>query len=99
VPNSVWKTPLVTVVRYETIGLSSRQRHVVESPLSVWDTSVPLPITVSPFGTVTVKSQVAKSFRLSFTGIHVGAPCGSLTTYAPSSVGIQPSFDLSGSRT
>ncbi len=43
-----------------------------------------------------VKSQVAKSLRLSFTGNQLGVPCGSFTTNAPSSVGIQPSFDVVG---
>ena len=76
----------------------SRQRQVVLSPLSVFDTSVPFDTTVLPFGTVTVKSQVAKSLRLSFTGSQLGVPCGSFTTYAPSSVGIQPSRAWSGSR-
>jgi hypothetical protein len=61
-------------VRYETIGLLSRQRHVVEVSVSVFDTSVPLPIAVRPFGTVIAKSQVAKSLGVSLTGIQVGEP-------------------------
>jgi hypothetical protein len=35
----------------------------------------------------------------SLTGYHAGEPCGSLTTNAPSSVGTQPSIELSGSVT
>jgi hypothetical protein len=34
---------------------------------------------------------------VSFTGNHPGEPWGSFTTNAPSSVGIQPSIDSSGS--
>ena len=71
---------------------------MVLSPLSVFDTSTPFAITVLPFGTVTLKSHVAKSLRLSFTGSQLGVPCGSFTTKAPSSVGIQPSRAWSGSR-
>ncbi len=56
-------------------------------------------ITVSPAGTVTVKSYVALSRGLSLTGYHPGDPCGSPTTKAPSSVGTQPSIDPSGSVT
>ena len=93
------KKPFVTVARYETIGELSRQCQVVLSPLSVCDTRTPFAITVLPLGTVTWKSHVAKSLRLSFTGIQLGVPCGSLTTNAPSSVGIQPSRAWSGSRT
>ena len=51
-------------------------------------------MTVRPAGTVTVMPKVALSFGLSFTGYQPGEPCGSLTTYAPSRVGIQPSSEL-----
>ena len=99
VPKSVSKIPVVTVARYGAIGSLARQRHVVVSPLSVVPTSRPLAIDVCPSGTVIAKSYVALSFGVSLTGYQVGEPCGSLTTNAPSSVGIQPSLDLSGSMT
>ena len=59
--------------------------------------SSPLAITVRPAGTVTSMSKVALSLGLSFTGYQPGEPCGSLTTYAPSAVGTQPSTESSGS--
>ena len=67
------------------------------SPLSVVPTSSPLAIAVRPSGTVIAKSYVALSLGVSLAGYQLGEPCGSFTTNAPSSVGIQPSFDLSGS--
>ena len=54
-------------------------------------------IAVLPAGTLTAKSYVALSRGVSLTGNQPGAPWGSLTTNAPSSVGIQPSLDPSGS--
>jgi hypothetical protein len=75
------------------MGLLSRQRQVVVAPLSVVETSLPLASAVRPSGTVIANSKVAKSFGVSLAGNQVGAPCGSFTTKAPSSVGIQPSFE------
>jgi hypothetical protein len=91
--------PLVAVARYGAVGSLARQRHVVVAPLSVVPRSRPLAIAVRPLGTVIAKSYVALSFGVSLAGYQLGEPCGSLTTKAPSSVGIQPSFDLSGSMT
>ncbi len=56
-------------------------------------------MTVSPRGTVTLKSNVALSRGVSFTGYQPGEPCGSPTTNAPSAVGTQPSSASSGSTT
>ena len=85
------------VARYVAIGTVSRQCQVSVSPLSVCETSTPLPIAVRPSGTVMETSKVALSLGVSLAGYHVGDPCGSFTTNAPSSVAIQPSLDLSGS--
>src|SRR5436190_13533119 len=91
--------PSVAVARYDAIGSLSFQTHVVLPPAVVEETRTPFAITVSPVGTVTAKSNVALSRGVSFTGYQAGDPCGSLTTNAPSSVGIQPSIDWSGSVT
>ena len=61
------------------------------------ETRTPFAIAVNPSGTVTAKSKVALSRGLSLHGYQPGDPWGSLTTKAPSSVGIQPSIDWSGS--
>src|SRR6478735_7204010 len=92
------KRPRVAVARYGAIGSLARQTQVVRPPVEVLDTRTPLAITVRPSGTVTVKSKVALSCGLSFTGYQPGEPCGS-PTKAPSSVGTHPSIDPSGSVT
>ena len=89
----------MVVARYGDIGSLSRQTHVALPFACVCETSTPFAITVNPSGTVTRKSYVALSRGLSFTGYQPGDPCGSLTTNAPSSVGTQPSIDVSGSVT
>ena len=81
------------MARYGAIGSVSCQTQVVLPPAVALDTRTPLAIAVSPAGTVMLKSNVALSRGLSFTGYHAGDPCGSPTTKAPSSVGIQPSID------
>ncbi len=68
-------------------------------PLVVEETRTPFASAVRPAGTVTAKSKVALSNGMSLHGYQLGEPCGSLTTKAPSSVGIQPSIDWSGSTT
>src|SRR5262249_56436511 len=74
------------------------QCQVVLPPaVTGFETSSPFAITSLPAGTLTVKSNVALSRGVSFTGYQPGEPCGSLTTKAPSSVGTQPSIDSSGS--
>src|SRR6478736_6242627 len=93
------KRPNVAVARYGAIGSVSSHTHVVLPAAVVCDTRTPLAIAVSPAGTVMVKSNVALSRGLSFTGYHAGDPCGSPTTKAPSSVGTQPSIEKSGSVT
>ena len=87
------------MARYGAIGSVSRQTQVVRPPLVACETRTPLAITVSPSGTVTLKSYVALSRGLSLTGYQAGEPCGSPTTKAPSSVGTQPSIEPSGSVT
>ena len=72
---------------------------MVFPPLVADDRSTPLASAVIPSGTVIAKSYVALSRGLSLTGNQAGVPCGSLTTTAPSSVGIQPSIEPSGSVT
>jgi hypothetical protein len=91
--------PSVVVARYGAIGSLSRQTHVVFPLLVDWETSTPFAMTVSPAGTVTRNSNVALSRGLSLTGYQPGDPCGSFTTNAPSSVGTQPSMEVSGSVT
>src|SRR5215204_7466568 len=91
------KRPSVAVARYGAIGEVARHTNVVRPPAVVCDASTPLAITVSPAGTVTVKSKVALSLGLSLTGYQPGEPCGSPTTNAPSSVGTKPSIESSGS--
>ena len=81
------------------IGSVSRQTQVVFPPLVALETRTPFASAVSPAGTVTRKSNVALSRGLSLHGYQAGEPCGSLTTNAPSSVGTQPSIELSGSTT
>ena len=93
------KRPSVAVARYGAIGSVSRQTQVVLPPAVAFETRTPLAITVRPAGTVMLKSNVALSRGLSFTGYQAGDPCGSPTTKAPSSVGTQPSIDPSGSVT
>jgi hypothetical protein len=72
---------------------------VVFPPAVVLETRTPFASAVSPAGTVMRKSNVALSRGLSLHGYQAGEPCGSLTTNAPSPVGIQPSIDWSGSVT
>src|SRR5262245_10322493 len=91
--------PSVAVERYGAIGSVSCQIQVVRPPAVVFETRTPLAIAVSPAGTEMLKSYVALSRGLSFTGYQAGEPWGSPTTKAPSSVGIQPSIDWSGSVT
>ena len=79
------------------IGSVSFQTQVVLPPLVADETRIPFAIAVSPAGTVTAKSNVALSRGLSLHGYQPGDPWGSPTTKAPSSVGIQPSIDWSGS--
>ncbi len=95
----VSKSPLVAVARYGAIGSSWFQRQVVRVPTDLELFSTPLASATLPRGTVTRKSNVALSRGLSLAGYQPGEPCGSLTTKAPSSVGIQPSIELSGSTT
>ena len=85
------------MARYGAIGESSAQRQVVLPPSVVCEISCPFATASRPAGTLIAKSYVALSRGLSLTGYQPGEPCGSLTTNAPSSVGIQPSIDLSGS--
>src|SRR5512141_1715302 len=85
------KRPSVAVARYDDIGSVSLQRHVVLPSAVRCHSRTPLHITVRPLGTVIAKSKVALSAGSSFTGYHPGDPIGSHATYAPSSVGIQPS--------
>jgi len=59
----------------------------------------PLPIATLPSGTVIANSYVALSFMSSLAGNQPGAPCGSLTTKAPSWFLTQPSKLSSGSMT
>src|ERR671914_246711 len=98
-PNRVSNSPLVAVARYGAIGSRSSHSHVVRPRLVLRPSRIPLAIASMPAGTVTSKSYVALSFGESFTGYQPGDPCGSLTTNAPSWVGIQPSIELSGSTT
>ena len=93
------KRPSVAVERYGAIGSVSLQIQVVRPAAVVFETRTPLAMTVSPAGTETLKSYVALSRGLSFTGYQPGEPCGSPTTNAPSSVGTQPSGEPSGSIT
>ena len=87
----------MAVARYGAIGTDWLQFHVV-FPFAVdVETRRPLASAVSPSGTVTEMSKSALSFGLSLAGYQPGDPCGSLTTYAPSSVGTKPSIESSGS--
>src|SRR3954451_5792250 len=79
------------------MGSPSRQVNVVRPPLDERDVSNPLPTASRPSGTVIVIVEVALSRGLSLAGNQPGEPWGSPTTNAPSSVGTQPSMDLSGS--
>src|SRR5215208_2774091 len=74
------KRPSVAVERYGAIGSVSLQTQVVLPFAVACERRTPLAITVSPAGTVTLKSYVALSRGLSLTGYHAGEPCGSLTT-------------------
>src|SRR4051794_41942612 len=76
------------VARYVAIGTVSCQCQVSVSPLSVCDTSTPLPTAVRPSGTVMETSKVALSLGVSLAGYHVGDPCGSFTTKGPASGGV-----------
>ena len=92
----VWERsnlPSVEVERYGAIGSVSFQTHVVLPPLVARETRIPFATAVRPSGTVTAKSNVALSAGVSLLGYQPGDPCGSLTTKAPSSVGIHPSID------
>src|SRR5690349_8416698 len=91
--------PSVAVARYGAIGSVSRQTHVVLSVVDSCEPSTPFAITVSPLGTVTLKSKVALSRGLSLAGYQPGEPWGSPTTNAPTSVGSQPATGPSGSVT
>src|SRR6185312_12771932 len=90
------KRPSVAVARYGAIGSVSLQTQVVRPPLVACETRTPFAMTVRPWGTLTLKSKLALSRGLSFAGYQAGEPCGSPTTNAPSSVGTQPSTELSG---
>ena len=81
------------------MGSVSFHTQVVFPPVVELETRMPFASAVSPSGTVMLKSNVALSRGLSLHGYHAGEPCGSLTTNAPSSVGTQPSIELSGSVT
>src|SRR6476469_4083875 len=91
--------PSVAVERYVAIGSVSFQTQVVLPPLDECETRTPFARAVRPSGTEMLKSYVALSRGLSLHGHQAGASCGSLTTNAPSSVGIQPSIEPSGSVT
>src|SRR5436190_356969 len=90
---------VVSVTESPNHWCESSWTRVASSGASVSETSTPFAITVRPSGTVTLKSNVALSRGLSLTGYQPGEPCGSFTTNAPSSVGTQPSIDVSGSVT
>ena len=62
------KRPSVAVDRYGAIGSVSCQTQVVRPWAVTCETSTPLAITVSPAGTLTLKSYVALSRGLSFAG-------------------------------
>src|SRR5262245_45835695 len=91
--------PSVVVARYGAIGSPSCHVQVALPPACFSETSTPFANTVRPSGTLMRKSNAALSRGLSFAGYQPGEPCGSLTTKAPSSVGTQPSIDVSGSDT
>ena len=90
--------PMVEVARYAAIGCSAAQRQVTRRPWRRRSTSAPLAIASTRRGTVIAKSKVALSVGWSLQGNQVGEPCGSPATKAPSSVGIQPETEPSGSR-
>ncbi len=91
--------PTVAVARYAAIGSDWRQWNVVCPCTVLRPTSTPLETAVRPCGTVMVMSYDALSVGWLSDGNQVMAPCGSFATNAPSSVGIQPSGEPSGSVT
>ena len=72
---------------------------MVCAPLVRRARSAPFDTAMRPLGTVIDTAYVALSRGVSLTGNQVGEPCGSLATNAPSSVGMKPSSEPSGSVT
>ena len=91
------KSPFVAVARYGAIGRPPPSARWSCHPWWSGRSARPFANASRPAGTVIANSNVALSRGLSLTGYQPGEPCGSLTTKAPSSVGTQPSIDLSGS--
>src|SRR6266508_454712 len=73
------------------MGSPDSHMYVVPPSVGVCPVSTPLATATSGSGTVMLKLYVALSDGWSFTGYQFSAPLGSLNTYEPSSVWIQPS--------